>query len=262
MFACFDAGNSRLKWGLADAGGWRGQGWAEWSRLDRLAAQIHTWPALRENLWVSVAHPELEARLLALLAAVLPDVPLRRIHATAQAGGVTNGYSAPATLGADRWCALIGARALERRACLVVMAGTATTVDSLDAAGNFLGGMILPGIQMMKESLARGTARLPLADGAPAPFPRDTQSAIATGCLEAQAGAIERAFSRLPDAACCILSGGATPLLAPRLSLPLLQRPNLVLEGMRRIHQGSEDGIEDSKPIGILAALRSDASPS
>jgi type III pantothenate kinase len=234
MFACFDAGNSCLKWGLADAKGWHAQGGLAWAQLDTLAAQIATWPALDSVFWVSVAHPETEECLLSLLSGALPGVPFQRIHAERQAGGVTNGYVEPESLGADRWCALIGARALEQRACLVVVAGTATTVDSLDASGRFLGGMILPGIQMMKSALSHGTARLPLAEGSLAPFPRDTRSAIATGCLEAQTGAIERAFLRLPAAARCIISGGTAPLLTPCLNLPLLECPNLVLEGVLR----------------------------
>ena len=76
------------------------------------------------------------------------------------------------------------------------MAGTATTIDSLDAAGTFLGGMILPGLDLMRRALARDTAGLAYADGQYAAQPRCTDDAIVTGCIEAQAGAIERAWTR------------------------------------------------------------------
>jgi type III pantothenate kinase len=237
MILCFDAGNSRLKWGIADSTGWQAQGALEWSRLDELSAQAANWPPQIRSYLASVASPEAEAALARALPA---DLPLARVPVTAAAGGVINGYDKPESLGVDRWCALIGARTLESRACLVVMAGTATTIDSLDADGRFLGGMILPGLGMMHHALFRGTARLPalsLDANAYAEFPRETQSAIISGCLEAQAGAITRAFHRLPDAACCLLSGGAAAFLLPLLDFPARTAPYLVLEGMRQLAQ-------------------------
>ncbi len=112
-----------------------------------------------------------------------------------------NLYENPERLGADRWAALIGARALHPHACVVVTAGTATTVDLLSAAGDFLGGLILPGVELMQQALARGTAQLPLADGRFALQPRRTVDAIRSGCLQAQAGAVERMFRQIADAA-------------------------------------------------------------
>jgi len=113
------------------------------------------------------------------------------------------------------------------------MAGTATTIDSLDATGRFLGGLILPGVELMKTALHQGTARLPLAEGRYADHPDNTGDAIVTGCLDAQIGAIERAYARLPGAQICLLSGGAAFALTPLLDLPMRVAPNLVLEGMR-----------------------------
>ena len=150
----------------------------------------------------------------------------------AAAGGVVNLYKEPARLGVDRWCALIGARSLVSGPCLVVMAGTATTIDTLDGEGRFCGGLILPGLELMRRSLARDTAALPLAAGRHAPWPRCTDDAITSGCLEAQAGAIERAFARLPGNASCLLSGGAAGAIAEHLGVPHRQVGNLVLDGL------------------------------
>ncbi|MDR3324062.1 MAG: type III pantothenate kinase [Zoogloeaceae bacterium] len=236
MIACFDAGNSRLKWGLADKEGWQAQGALEWSHLETLRDIVLDWLLLDQIFLVSVTRPEVEMALAAALSTLLPGVPLARILSCASACGVTNGYRDVEQLGADRWCALLGARALESRPCLVVNAGTATTIDSLDAQGYFMGGMILPGVNMMKSVLSYGTAQLPRVDAhLHAEFPQETRTAIATGCLEAQAGAIERAFARLPDAACCVLSGGAAPLIEPFLRIPVRSTPYLVLEGLRRL---------------------------
>ena len=114
----------------------------------------------------------------------------------------------------------------------------------LDAEGVFQGGAILPGYELMRRSLARDTAQLPLAEGHYATPPRNTMDAIVSGCLQAQAGAIERMHRQLPPGSPCVLTGGAAPLLAdlPGLAdLPLRRIDNLVLEGLLRFAADSAD---------------------
>jgi type III pantothenate kinase len=123
-------------------------------------------------------------------------------------------------------------------ALVVATCGTATTVDALTADGRFLGGMILPGLRLMAGALARNTAQLPhVAEDAivPAIFADNTDDAIASGCMAAQAGAIERAVAAhgKHGAARCILSGGAAHLIAPHLSIPHSKVDNLVLVGLQ-----------------------------
>ncbi len=122
-----------------------------------------------------------------------------------------------------------------------MLAGTATTIDFLDANGVFRGGLILPGLALMRHSLASGTAGLPLAQGTHHPLPLDTDDAIVSGALEATAGAIERMARHLSadvhgDAAAqqlsCLLSGGAAGALLPHLDLPTRHIEHLVLEGL------------------------------
>ena len=142
----------------------------------------------------------------------------------------------------------------------VVSLGTATTADVLDGAGVFQGGVILPGLDLMRSSLARDTAQLPLADGRFDPLPRRTVDAIVSGCLHAQLGAIERMF-RLVEAetgAVCLLNGGAAGSLAPlRTPLRQLARPGLrrqipgaqaALLALRHLHGGYQslqpDGVQ------------------
>ena len=119
--------------------------------------------------------------------------------------------------------------------CVVVMAGTATTIDTLDGEGHFLGGLILPGFDLMRHSLARDTAALPLAAGSYSLHPRCTDDAIVSGCIEAQVGAIERAHARLGGGANCLLSGGGAADLGAHLDVPHQQVGNLVLEGLLRL---------------------------
>jgi type III pantothenate kinase len=123
----------------------------------------------------------------------------------------------------------------------VVTAGTATTVDVLRGDGRFVGGVILPGLELMKCSLARNTAALPLARGRFSAEPRNTADAIETGCVLAQAGAIERAFATMEHGAACVLAGGAARRIARHLSIPVRLVDNLVLEGLVRI---AEDAVK------------------
>src|SRR5665811_873452 len=79
--------------------------------------------------------------------------------------GVRNGYSNAGQLGSDRWAALIAAWHLVRGKCLVVNCGTAITIDTLSEEGKFLGGLILPGVDLMRRSLVAATSQLRLEQG-------------------------------------------------------------------------------------------------
>lgn len=234
MIVCLDSGNSRIKWGVHDGRRWLGQGAVDHGDADQLAALATAWPKPARVLLANVAGDEAAGRIREQLPEWRPV--FHEVKAEAQRGGVTNRYRNPGQLGVDRWCALIGARSLTRAPCVVVMAGTATTIDSLDAAGNFLGGLILPGSALMRRALARDTAGLPLAEGHYAPYPRCTDDAIVSGAIEAQAGAIERAFHRLADSSAqCLISGGNGPMLADYLVIPHVLAQNLPLEGLRKL---------------------------
>lgn len=231
MMLCLDAGNTRLKWGLRDADGWRARGAVGHDAIADLVAMLPERPA--RIVACNVAGPAVESAIEALAARLA--APLAWFRSTARAGGVSNGYDDPARLGADRWAALLGARALHAGAAVVVMAGTATTVDALEADGRFRGGLILPGLGLMRRALARNTAGLPEARGVWRDFPTNTDDAIVSGALEATLGAIERMAHRLAGAEFCVLlSGGAADALAPRLTPPPRRVDNLVLEGLAR----------------------------
>jgi type III pantothenate kinase len=112
------------------------------------------------------------------------------------------------------------------------MAGTATTVDVLDAGGVFRGGLIMPGLGLMKRSLADHTAALKLTRGDYREQPRNTADAMESGCISAQIGAIERMHRQFAPDACCVISGGGAATLVPHLRVPTVVVQNLVLEGV------------------------------
>jgi len=233
MILCLDAGNTRLKFGLFDGSRWLLQDALDYAALDELPARLPAMPT--RIVGCNVAGAALRQRIEALAASL--DLPLDWLTGTAAACGVRNGYDTPQQLGADRWAALIGARALHGGACVVVMAGTATTIDTLDDSGLFRGGLILPGLVLMHAALARGTADLPLAAGNYRPLPTNTDDAIVSGAIHATLGAIGRIRAALGGDPPCLLSGGAAAELALRLDCPHRLIDNLVLEGLARCSQ-------------------------
>jgi len=235
MILAVDCGNSRLKWGLYDRKAWLRTGTVP---LPELAKLERTWKKIRIVV-ANVAGQSARRRLNGILARQ-GAAPIW-VSAKRRECGVTNRYGKPAQLGADRWAALIGAWSMFRGPCLVVAAGTATTVDVLRSDGVFAGGMILPGLDLMRRSLAQNTAGLPMTRGRFSNAPRNTADAIESGCLLAQAGAIETVFAAMERGAACVLAGGAASRIAPHLSFPVNLVDNLVLEGLVRIANESPE---------------------
>ncbi len=236
MILLIDAGNTRVKWRVVAAAGAArtvAEGALGHDAIGELATVCACHPALVRVFGSNVAGARIADRIVAATA----GLPCRWLQPAPAGGGVRNLYEQPGQLGADRWAALIGARHLHPHACLVVSAGTATTVDLLDETGDFLGGLILPGVELMQQALARGTAQLPLAAGRFTPTPRSTADAILSGCLQAQAGAVERMFRQIAarPGALCLLGGGAADGIAGLLEIPLRRVDNLVLEGLAAV---------------------------
>ncbi len=233
-----DAGNTRIKWGVHEDGSWAVQGWAPTARAERLA---RAWAAIEAPdtiVAANVAGRSVARRIAAAARRFRRRV--RFVKSAARQCGVSSSYDVPAQLGVDRWAALIGARHAHRGACVVVNAGTTMTVDALAADGVFLGGMIVPGMEMMRGALAHGTAGLRRRGaGRFAFFPARTADAIESGAVNALAGAIERMRRFMQEAGqeapLTILSGGAAQVVAPQLTGAIEVVDNLVLEGLVRI---------------------------
>lgn len=231
-----DAGNSRIKWALAEGGSWLRQGVLELAEAAALARQFAALPE-PDRILVSNVAGEAVARQIGDACAGWKR-PVEFVAAQAEQCGVRNGYERPAQLGSDRWAALIAAWAQVRAACLVVHCGTATTVDALSNDGEFRGGLILPGIELMQRSLAAATAGLAVGAGAWREFPRNTADAMASGAIAATCGAVRRQYELLGVAgAPCLLAGGAAGLVEAHLGLPLLRVDNLVLHGLQIMGQ-------------------------
>lgn len=234
-----DAGNTRCKWASLEHGRWTHQGamanadYLSWSR------DFADLPAPTRIIVSNVGGELMAQRLQAVCANWRVNIEF--VRAQQQQCGVHNRYAIPDQLGSDRWAALIAAWHRCHQACLVVSCGTATTVDALSSAGEFMGGLILPGLNMMQQSLRLNTAQLNDAAGQLCDFPQNTSDAIYSGILRATAGAIEHQYGLLSPhrTASCILSGGAAEQVLPCLDLPVEHVDNLVLEGLKIMGEAS-----------------------
>jgi type III pantothenate kinase len=124
----------------------------------------------------------------------------------------------------------------EVRPLVVVMVGTAVTVEAISADGKFLGGLILPGHGIMLKALESGTAGLHVPTGEVRAFPTNTSDALTSGGTYAIAGAVERmvqhmrAWSGVEPV--CVMTGGAGWKMAPSMSLPVELVESLIFDGL------------------------------
>ncbi|WP_431100369.1 type III pantothenate kinase [Roseateles noduli] len=248
-FLAIDIGNTRLKWALY-AGPQPGSpmlahGAQFLENIEKLAEE--DWAKLPaapgSMLGSNVAGDAMRHRVEEQMEEIW-DIEPRWVASSAQAGGVTNGYDHPGRLGADRFVALIGARhhvvargrGQAPKPALVVMVGTAVTVDALDADGRFLGGLILPGHGIMLRSLEGGTAGLRVPTGEVREFPTNTSDALTSGGNYAITGAIERMhrhiLKRCGQAPVTLMTGGAGWKVSPALDIPHELIDSLIFDGL------------------------------
>jgi type III pantothenate kinase len=232
-----DAGNTRIKWAFRDHRGWVANGAVTRQETVRLSDPWKALPVPSKIVISNVAGELIRAELTVLMARW--RMAALWVSAKETQCGVTNGYRQPAQLGCDRWAALIGARHLHPGPALIVMAGTAITVDALTADGRFLGGLILPGLDMLEDAHSSKTAGIRVERGEFEAFPTSTRNAVWSAGLLGAAGAIERMRAALVATGeqnpTLILSGGSADLIEPHLEGERVGVENLVLEGLFRI---------------------------
>lgn len=233
----FDLGNTRLKCApLRDDGG-----------LGEVVAIAHDgahlpdgWDAALPTHFeaaalTSVAAPALRVALLDALTTRCGRLSIART--ASRCGDLRIAYADPSTLGADRFLAMLGARARHPRAVtLAVGIGTALTIDLVDADGHHHGGRIAPSPALMREALHARAAQLPEAGGALHAFADNTPDALRSGCDGAAAALVAQALrdaeTRLGATPRLLLHGGGVGALAAALPAGGERAPSLVLEGL------------------------------
>lgn len=229
MELLLDIGNSRSKACLHNSGN------LTEIQLEDISAE--QWLSVNAVYCSSVAA---DSRVSALRERVPLAIPFIQIHSEAQAFGITNSYMQPHLLGVDRWLALVAAAELYPNLdLLVVDAGTALTIDWLNAAGLHQGGWILAGQKLQQEAVLSKTAKVFSAELeteqlSPA---TDTATALYQGAIAALVGAIRQAYA-IKAAQRIILTGGDALLLQKYLSdLPVELESQLIFQGLARYIQ-------------------------
>ena len=253
-FLALDIGNTRLKWAQyaspQPGAELLNQGAEFLENIDKLAdGAWSTLQAPQRVLGCVVAGDAIKRRVNEQLD--LWDVSPQWVVASESEAGLRNGYDHPTRLGADRWVAMIGAyhHMLRQGAptpMVVVMVGTAVTVEAIDAEGKFLGGLILPGHGIMLRALESGTAGLHVPTGEVRLFPTNTSDALTSGGTYAIAGAVERMVQHV-RAHCgaepkCIMTGGAGWKMAPSMTRSFELVENLVFDGLLQLGQSRFGG--------------------
>jgi len=240
MMLLVDVGNTAIKWGLCKAG--------KIVTADRF---VHRDNDLTEQLprhWTSLQAPDEvciasvagEALNTTLSAWIRQQWSLspRFISTTDAACGVTNAYPVAEDLGVDRWAALIGAHHHTRGAVCIVDCGTAITVDLLAANGHHQGGLILPGVELLKRGVQQDTARVRPATEVQAAslLVNNTGAAVHGGAVYMAVAAIDRIIDDIAATQHqdfeVVITGGDAGTMLPLLARSAHHDPALVLKGL------------------------------
>ena len=239
-----DIGNTRIKWAEVEDG-----------RLANVGNAVHR--DSRERVLASFAAALPKRVTRAIVANVAGDAigrdlsELMHIHSRitpefvavrAEQFGVRCAYDDPSRLGVDRWIAVLAAHHLAPGAACVIDAGTAVTFDAVDARGQHLGGLILPGPRLLASALDRNTNAIGVTQ-APGARPsgldllgKSTNAAVGNGAMLALTGALERAIAAvqgsLEERPKVYLTGGDADALHGWLESDVDMRRDLVLEGL------------------------------
>ncbi len=241
MNLLIDIGNSRLKWAWSDKTLWESGAVA----IDNHSAN-HLMQTIGEPhgapLQVGVVSVASEELLHGITQAAQEKWGASVISMQSQLhqAGVRNGYDDPKQLGNDRWVALIAARTQTQSPVCVLSCGTAITIDAMNEHGEFIGGTIFPGLELLRRSLRHGTVGIDHTDGKNESCQAaSTVGAVMGGTLYGLAGAINRIVAehrRVLGGKCAyIATGGSAEVLAPLLDFPVQIVPDLILHGIKQI---------------------------
>lgn len=241
MNLLIDIGNTRLKWVLLIKG--------EVSHSVALHHQPTNFTQQLISDWQSLPTPKIvclscvssehiKTKVINLVQQLWKTIKIIIAKSSAEAFGVKNSYLHPQKLGIDRWLGLIASYHHYQQAVWIADCGTAITLDFIDDQGQHGGGLIAPGLQLMKRSLLTDTAALDFFENDYSlSLANQTDNAIFSGTLGAATGLIEQFVTRKSCKALLILTGGDAKIIAENLSVPVIMEADLVLKGLAILMQ-------------------------
>ena len=241
-----DLGNSRWKMARAEGAELGPVISGEYTDIKVLRAAVARVSEQVGDIWLASVADTQTTRSVAAAVAGVCALPMRQVASTDRMPNLVSGYRRPEQLGVDRLLAMVAARARTGRALCVVDAGTAVTIDFVDAQGSHLGGFILPGIRLFRECLLANTA-IPRASHVDrqALLGRDTATAVALGARYAVSGIVERfttgSAALFPGQVVEIFVGGGDAAhFMELLPQPCIKLDHLVLQGLAVMAAGGD----------------------
>ena len=251
MLLAIDVGNTNIVLGVFE-GDRLVESWRLATLRERTADEIGIWVGQlfqHRAIDVNRVHgivmasvvPPLTGTLMAMAQRYFGMTPLNVDHTVDT--GMPLLYTHPAEIGADRIVNAVAAYRTYGRGLplIVVDFGTATTFDAVSANGEYLGGVICPGVQISADALFQRAARLPKVD---VRKPCDVIGKSTVGAMESGLyygyvslvdGLVRRMTRELGDRAMCVATGGLASMIAP--DVPLIEHvdPDLTLQGLRMV---------------------------
>lgn len=226
----FDIGNTNHKWRLLDGG-----------QVVRRGSFANNSDGLKDvpqqgvsEIWAACVANARYVEALAQWASTF-GVEVQQAVVTKQASGVVCAYPEPHRLGVDRWLAVLAAYYRYGPTCVIDI-GSAMTVDAVDENGIHLGGYIVPGYQLLLNSLFKDTDKVRWAESeisGDLSLAKDTGNAVVAGVKLMLVGFVEQAIARLPFAnAQVVFTGGGGRILREACDDRGVWLEDLVFEGL------------------------------
>ncbi len=245
MLLLLDAGNTRLKWAIADKARTIAESGAiEYFDFDDVLQRLAVNQCFTAVLVSSVAGDDRNRLLTEICKKHLNHEP-EFVCVNESDCGIQNNYQALDRLGVDRWVAAMGAANRVGVNRIIVDAGTAVTIDIVDADNTFLGGVILPGSKLMHDSLVGETAGIDsMRQPVSSVVGTTTVECVNSGVLYGLAGAIDRVIAEIFALKSddrpwqVLLCGGDANWVQSQLKteLPKTHTPHLLFLGLLNLH--------------------------
>lgn len=246
MNLLIDIGNTRIKW-KTQSNEIDSETKAFHYQLHNIVSELNNEITLLDckpgNVYISnVAGDQIKSKVYQWVADSF-GVEAKFATSTRERCGLKSAYNQADRLGIDRFLAMIGALPLSNQALVVVDCGTATTIDCINPANEFIGGLILPGLDLMSSSLSQNANALEYTYGSKnvSVFSTDTESAILSGSILATTSTIKNTVKKLGElSGCdvkCIVTGGNGATIMSHLDIQAEYQPDLVLKGLSAYFQ-------------------------
>ncbi len=238
MILEMDAGNSRVKWRIVSPVGEKlesgtlllGEG------LEALANPKYTISRVRMACVARAANKRKLVEWVRRWLKMEPEIA----RTLPEYGGLTIAYRDPQRLGVDRWLAMLAAYHDTAAPVCVIDAGSAVTIDLVDASGRHRGGYIVPGARLQRSALLRDTGQIRIREAVreqAAGWGCSTEEAVSHGIARMLACLVDSVLAELVQATPRVTiycTGGDAPAMMRQISteLPLRARPELVLDGL------------------------------